>query len=67
MTGTSITSCSALPVATAGGVARFVFQIPMDTSLAGLHFYNQGLVMDPGVNFLGATVTNAAEGIVGIK
>lgn len=57
----------AVPVATLGGAAECSFAVPIDAGLLGLHFFNQGLVQDPGVNPSGAVVTNAAEGVIGVK
>ncbi len=54
-------------MATANGAAEFAFQIPTDTSLVSVEFYNQGVVVDPGVNFAGLTVTNAGKGVLGQK
>ena len=57
----------AVPVATLGGAAECSFAVPIDAGLLGLHFFNQGLVQDPGVTPSGAVVTNAAEGVIGGK
>ncbi len=58
---------AAFPVMTSMGTAEFSLPIPNDPSLLAVKFFNQALVLDPGVNpFLGgAVVTNAAEGIIG--
>lgn len=48
-----------------GGVASFVQVIPSSPGLLGVQFYNQGMVLDPGVNSAGATVTNAAAARIG--
>ena len=52
-------------VPTSGGTAQFALDIPCDPALLGVHFFNQGAVLDPGVNPLNLIVTNAAAGIVG--
>jgi hypothetical protein len=39
--------------------------LPNNTSLIGIRFYNQGFVLDPGINPTGATVSNAGAGIIG--
>ena len=49
----------------AGGIASFVQVIPSSPGLIGVQFYNQGLILDPGVNSAGATVTNAAAARIG--
>ena len=56
---------AAFGVVTAGGTAQFPITIPNDPSLLALHFFNQAVVVDPGVNFFGGVVSNAAEGIIG--
>ncbi len=58
---------AAFPVANPSGTAQFDLPIPNDPSLVGLTFFNQALVLDPGVNFFGAVVTNAGEGVIGPK
>ncbi len=56
---------AAFVVGTTGGTAQFPVTIPNDPSLLALHFFNQAVVVDPGVNSFGGVVTNAAEGIIG--
>ncbi len=56
---------AAFAVGTAGGTAQLPVTIPNDPSLLALHFFNQAVVVDPGVNAFGGVVTNAAEGIIG--
>ena len=51
----------AIPVLASGGKAPLAFQIPLDTSLNGLKFYNQGVALTPPV------VTNAGVGVIGLK
>jgi hypothetical protein len=45
--------------------ATVSWALPNNTSLIGVHFYNQGFVLDPGINPTGATVSNAGAGIIG--
>ena len=47
------------------GRATLAWSVPNNTSLIGVHFFNQGFVLDPGVNPTGATVSNAGAGIIG--
>lgn len=52
----------ALPVA---GHAAWSLFVPNDPALLAVTFYQQGLVLDPGVNAFGATVTNGLRNRVG--
>jgi hypothetical protein len=49
------------------GTARVDLWIPADPSLAGGRLHLQGLVVDPLANAFGAVLSNAAEGVVGVK
>jgi hypothetical protein len=51
----------------ASGTPRWRLSIPNDPRLAGLVFYNQALVLDAGANPLGAVVSDAQQGKVGIR
>ena len=55
------------PLSNTMGVAEWTIDIPNNFVLGGLEFYLQALVLDLGVNPGGATVTNAVEGVIGIK
>jgi hypothetical protein len=46
-------------------VAKWSLPIPDVTSLVGVHFFHQALVLDPGSNGFNAVVSNAAEGVIG--
>ena len=48
------------------GKATWSFQIPTDPTVAGGQFYLQGLVFEPGINQLGAIVSNAGAGRIGL-
>ena len=50
-----------------GGVATWEIPIPNDPGVVGLAFYTQALVFDFGVNALGAVVSNAGEGVIGVR
>ena len=50
-----------------GGSANWELRVPMDQSLAGLTFYTQGMVLDPGANLGGAIMSNAFEATIGIR
>jgi hypothetical protein len=54
-------------LANANGTASLVLPIPNDPRHAGLVFYDQGFVFDPGANPAGVIVTNAGEGHVGLR
>ncbi len=54
-----------IPVTYTGTVASLTIDIPNNASLRGLVFFNQALVVDPGINAYDATVTNAGEGTIG--
>lgn len=49
----------------AAGVASWSWQVPSLPSLIGEAFYLQGVVFDPGVNPVSATLSNAATMVVG--
>lgn len=50
-----------------GGVADVTFTLPNLGNLLGVTFYNQGFVLDPGVNPFagGAVLSNAASAVIG--
>jgi hypothetical protein len=48
-----------------GGTGTVSYAIPNDSSLLGALFYNQALVLDPGVNAFGGVMTNGGEGVIG--
>jgi alpha-tubulin suppressor-like RCC1 family protein len=51
-----------------GNQAVWELPIPDVSSLVGLRFYNQALVLDPAAgNAFGAIVSNAAEGVIGYR
>ncbi|MHC5063262.1 MAG: FG-GAP repeat protein [Planctomycetota bacterium] len=50
-----------------GTTAQWTLSIRDDISLLGLRFYNQGLVLDPAANDLGAVMTKAGAGEIGLK
>jgi hypothetical protein len=52
-------------VTAAGGSASLPWPLPLNTSLAGTQFFDQGFVFEPGANALGAIVSNAGGGVVG--
>ncbi len=54
-------------LARVGGVATWEIPIPNDAGLVGLTFYTKALVFDFGVNPLGAVVSNAGEGVIGVR
>jgi hypothetical protein len=47
------------------GQVTWPIGIPSNAGLAGLTFHVQALVIDVGINPLGATVTNAGNGVIG--
>ena len=49
------------------GSAPWTLQFPGGASFLGMSMYAQALVFDPAANALGATVTNAAEMLLGGK
>lgn len=49
-----------------GGTALWSLPIPLAAPLAGLTFYVQAMALEPGANPLGATVTNAGVGVIGV-
>lgn len=52
-------------LANVGGSATWPLPIPWAAALLGARFYQQALVLDPSANALGATVSNAAEAVIG--
>ena len=60
------TSADLLTALTAsGGTAQWSFGVPLQPNLVGLAFHLQGLVLDPGLNALGLSATNAATLVIG--
>ena len=55
------------PLVNSGGTAAWSVFIPNVPTLVGQAFYNQALVLDPAANSLGATVSNAGEGKIGLR
>lgn len=53
-------------VVNVGGNGNSVMPIPNFAGLAGLSLYHQAMVFAPGVNNLGAVVTNGGEGVIGL-
>jgi len=49
------------------GRASWTLSVPATVSLAGFDFYNQGAVLDPGVNSLGLVMSNAGDGRIGVR
>jgi hypothetical protein len=47
------------------GTVRVRFRLPYDISMSGVIFYDQALVLDPGANAFGATVSSACRGLIG--
>jgi hypothetical protein len=47
------------------GRATLAWQLPNAPGLIGTRFFDQGFALDPGINPLGAIVSNAGAGIVG--
>jgi hypothetical protein len=52
---------------TAGGTASLLFPIPSSLPLEGMHFFAQGIVLDPGANPASLTISNAADGTIGSR
>ena len=48
------------------GTSTWTLQIPNIPSLAGGRFFIQGLVFEPGSNAVGAILSNAGEGKIGL-
>ncbi|MCR9246539.1 MAG: hypothetical protein NXI31_16015 [bacterium] len=48
-----------------GGVARWQWLLPTDPALAGLPFYTQAFVPDPGRNSAGGVLSDTAIGVIG--
>ncbi|MCA8953446.1 MAG: PKD domain-containing protein [Planctomycetes bacterium] len=49
----------------AGGSAQFTLALPNNPTFAGIHYYMQTLVLDPGVNAQGAVVSDAIALLTG--
>jgi hypothetical protein len=48
-----------------GGNATFLWALPATPSLAGIQFFTQGLVLEPGTNPFGAVMSNALAASTG--
>lgn len=48
------------------GTAGFTLRVPSRVQFLGMVFYTQALVFDPPLNSLGASVSDAAAGIIGV-
>jgi hypothetical protein len=55
------------PVAVSGTAGQWDLPIPSVTSLVGVTFFNQGIVLDRPANQAGAVLSNAAGGVVSAK
>jgi hypothetical protein len=55
------------PFAVSGTVGQWDLPIPTNTSLVGVTFFNQGIVLDRPANQAGAVLSNAAGGVIGAK
>ncbi len=62
---TSIDDASLLPKF--GSTATWALSIPNDPILAGVSVHLQSLVIDPGVNTLGAVLSNAGTAVIGYR
>jgi hypothetical protein len=62
-TYTSVDQVFTLPAS--GGTATWTCDVPNLSSLVGLPLYLQGISLDPGVNAVGLTMSNAATLVVG--
>jgi hypothetical protein len=61
-----VTLDAAILLSGSGGNALFELPIPYQTSLIGVHFFNQAFVFDPAAgNPMGAVVSDAAEAVIG--
>ena len=56
-----------LGVPGSGAALTLPLAIANDASLLGARFHNQALVLDPGANALGATLSNAGEARIGAR
>jgi len=52
-------------VAVAAGRATLAWPLPNDPGLVGVRFFDQAVFLDPGVNAMGAIVSNAGAGVIG--
>ncbi len=48
-----------------GGTAKAILPIPKDKTLTGVTFYNQWLILNPGLNKLGLLFSNGGKGVIG--
>jgi hypothetical protein len=62
-TYTSADLLTAVPAVS--GTATWSFGVPLQPNLVGVAFYLQGVVLDPGLNALGLSTTNAAVLVLG--
>jgi len=53
------------PVPVTGLAVTLTWQLPNDPGLIGTRFFDQGFALAPGVNPLGAVVSNAGVGVIG--
>ena len=74
LTGLGLPGCSSYVAtvavdfaAVANGAAQWSLVVPNSTAFAGIHLYQQAAVLEPGVNAVGAIVTNAIDFAVGIR
>ena len=49
------------------GAIPFAISLPLNPSLEGTQFVTQVLVLDPGLNGLGASFSNAGRGQAGLQ
>ncbi|MCA8970403.1 MAG: hypothetical protein KDC95_11480 [Planctomycetes bacterium] len=54
-----------VPASIASGVVDWRFPIPNSASLAGVPFFSQAYVLDPGANAFGATLSNGCMATIG--
>jgi hypothetical protein len=54
-----------IPLVNQGGTASWTIQVPAMPSLQGFVFYTQGVILDQAAG--SGVVTNAAEGVIGMK
>lgn len=60
-----VSTDDAVALTNRAGIATWALAIPADVSLYGARIYQQGFVMDPGANPLGAITTNAGRATIG--
>lgn len=62
----SAVDASVLLVGTANRV-QYSLQVPGQPAFTALRFFQQAVVLDPGLNALGASVSNSVRGVIGAK